>query len=120
MRPVLSNVVAANALGVLLAFTPVAAMEAGRGDFAFVSELAADGFEPFAASGVAKSLFGMKKGDDMFLCFLADSKTLQVQRQETCCSPTFKAARKNAPCPTSRSSACSSGSGEDAARAQYE
>lgn len=83
MRPVLSNVVAANALGVLLAFTPVAAMEAGRGDFAFVSELAADGFEPFAASGVAKSLFGMKKGDDMFLCFLADSKTLQVQRQET-------------------------------------
>ena len=82
MRPVLSNVVAANALGVLLAFTPVAAMETGRGDFAFVSELAADGFEPFAASGVAKSLFGMKKGDDMFLCFLADSKTLQVQRQD--------------------------------------
>ena len=82
MRTVPSNVVAAGALGAFLAFAPAAATEAGRADFAFVSELSADGFEPFAASGVAKSLLGMKKGDDMFLCFLADSKTMQAERQE--------------------------------------
>ena len=81
MRTLLANIVAAFALGASVA-VPAAALEADRGDFAFVSDLAATGFEPFAASGVGKSLFGMKKGGDMYLCFSADSGTLQAERKD--------------------------------------
>ena len=81
MNAVLPRLVAASALGALLA-VPAAAVELGRGDFASVSELAAEGFEPFPASGVARALFGMKKGSDMYLCFIADTKPLQKKRQE--------------------------------------
>ena len=82
MNAVLRRLVAASALGALLAF-PAGAEEVGRGEFASVSELAAEGFEPFPASGVARALFGMKKGSDMYLCFIADTKPLQNERQET-------------------------------------
>ena len=82
MKSVLPRLVAASALGALLA-APAAAVELGRGDFASVSELAAEGFEPFPASGAARALFGMKKGSDMYLCFIADTKPLQKKRQET-------------------------------------
>ena len=81
MRTVLANAVASSVLAAL-AVLPASAFEVGRADFAYVSELAAKGFEPFAASGVGKAIFGMKKGGDMHLCFLADSKTLQAERRE--------------------------------------
>ena len=81
MRTVLENIVAAGALGASVA-VPAAALETARGDFAFVSELAATGYEPFAASSAGNSLFGMKKGRDMFLCFSADSGTFQAERKD--------------------------------------
>ena len=81
MRIVLANIVAASAFCVTLA-GPAAAVEGGRADFAFVSDLAAQGYEPFAASGVDKSLFGMKKGSYMYLCYSADSGTLQAERKD--------------------------------------
>ena len=81
MRTVLANIIAACTLGASVA-VPAAALEADRGDFAFVSDLAATGYEPFAASGAVKSLFGMKKGSDMYLCFSADSATLQAERKD--------------------------------------
>lgn len=82
MNPVLPRLVAASALGALLA-VPAAAVEPGRGDFASVSELTAEGFEPFPASGVARTLLGMKRGSDMYPCFIADTKPLRKKRQET-------------------------------------
>ena len=82
MDSVLVRFVVAGALGAVLAF-PVSALEVGRSDFAFVSELAAEGYEPFPASSVSRALFGMRKGDDMFLCFIADTKPRQTERQET-------------------------------------
>ena len=82
MKSALANVVATGALGALLAY-PAFALEVERADFAFVSELAAEGFEPFPASSTAKSLFGMKKDSDMYLCFIADTKPRQKERQET-------------------------------------
>ena len=82
MNAVLPRLVAASTLSALLAF-PAAAVEVGRGEFATVSELTAEGFEPFPASGAARALFGMKKGNDMYLCFIADTKPLQKERQET-------------------------------------
>lgn len=82
MNSVLCRFAAASVLGALFMF-PASAMEVGRGDFAFVSELVAKGFEPFPASSVANSIFGMKKGSDMYLCFIADTKPRQKERQET-------------------------------------
>ena len=52
--------------GVLL-FQTATAVEANRGEFAYVTELAAKGFEPFGTSGVGKTVFGMKKRRDFSL-----------------------------------------------------
>ena len=82
MNAVARRFVAVSMLSALFAL-PVSAMEPRRGDFAFVSELAAEGFEPFPASGAASALFGMKKGSGMYLCFIADTKPLQKERQDT-------------------------------------
>ena len=82
MISVLHGLGAVSVPGALLAF-PVSAMEVGRKDFAFVSELTAERFEPFPASGAARALFGMKKGSDMYPCFIADTKPLRKERQET-------------------------------------
>ena len=79
MRLGFPSLVAATALLAL----PASAMETWRGDFAFVSELVAKGFEPFPSSTVTKALFAPKKGTDMYPCFLADSRTLQAERQKT-------------------------------------
>ena len=82
MDAVIRRFAAASAFGALF-MIPASAMEVGRNDFAFASELAAEGFEPFPASSTARSLFGMKKGSDMHLCFIADTKPRQKERQET-------------------------------------
>lgn len=82
MVSVLPRFAAASVLSALFVL-PTSAMEMRRSDFAFVSELVAKGFEPFPASSVANSIFGMKKGSDMYLCFIADTKPRQKERQET-------------------------------------
>ena len=79
MRLGFPSLVAATALLAL----PASAMKTGRGDFAFVSELEANGFEPIPSSAVTKALFGPKKGTGMYPCFLADSRTRQAERQKT-------------------------------------
>ena len=58
------------------------ALEVGRSHFAFASDLAIEGFEPFAASSTGKAMFGMKKGHDMFLCFSADSGDRAAERRD--------------------------------------
>ena len=68
----------------LLGVTPcwASAQEIGRNDFSSVSDLALAGFEPFPVSSTAKASFGMKKGTDMFICFLADNEDLAAERRE--------------------------------------
>lgn len=82
MRAAASIIVGVCMPGVLL-FQTAAALEANRGEFAYVSELAAEGFEPFGTSGVGKTVFGMKKGGEIFLCFLADTLDFAAERQAT-------------------------------------
>ena len=82
MRSVLAKTAVASVLSALIAFS-ASALEIGQSHFAFVSELAAEGYEPFASSSTGKALFGMKKGNTMFLCFSADAQTLQAERRET-------------------------------------
>ena len=67
------------ALGVPVAGS---AVEGGRSDYVFSSDLAAQGFEPFAASGSGNASYGMKKGAEMYLCFIADTMTDAAERQE--------------------------------------
>ena len=67
----------------VLPFQAAAALEANRGDFAYVSELAAEEFEPFGTSGVGRTVFGMKKGGETFPCFLADTLDFAAERQTT-------------------------------------
>ena len=82
MNAVLRRLVAASTLGALLAL-PAGAMETGRSDLVFASELSTEGFEPFDVNPIGKTLFGMKKGSEAYLCFLADSASLQAERQES-------------------------------------
>ena len=82
MKAAFGKVVTLGVLSTLIAFS-ASALEVGQSHFAFVSELAAEGYEPFASSSTGKALFGMKKGNTMFLCFSADAQTLQAERRET-------------------------------------
>lgn len=82
MKTALAKVAVLSVLSALIAF-PVSAFEVGQSHFAFVSDLAAEGYEPFASSSTGKALFGMKKGDTMYLCFSVDAQTLQAERRET-------------------------------------
>lgn len=67
----------------LLAASPAGAFEIGESDFRYVSDLAAEGFTPFPASGVGNSVFGMRREAEMYLCFIADTSEAQGQRQTT-------------------------------------
>lgn len=58
-----------------------AAIEVGESRYAFVSELAAEGFAPFATSPAGNASFGMMKDTEMYLCFIADNIETQNQRQ---------------------------------------
>ncbi len=70
-------------LAACLALAPMAAHThtVDESDFVWVSDLARDGFEPFAVSSSGKASFGMMKGTDMYLCFLADHKEDQEVRR---------------------------------------
>ncbi len=73
-------------LAALLAvLMPVAAsaLDVGSSDFRYSSDLVADGFTPFAASGSVGALYGLTNADMLYLCFLADSGDAQAERQTT-------------------------------------
>lgn len=71
-------------IGCILALcaAPALASEAGKSDFVYVSDLAAQGFEPFATSSTGGATFGMQKGTDLYLCFIADNMTDSAIRQQ--------------------------------------
>ena len=58
------------------------AQDITESEFRFVSDLASDGFEPFAASSTGKASFGMKRGNQIYLCFLADTPILSRNRSQ--------------------------------------
>lgn len=62
--------------------SPVAqALEVGESEFAWMSELARDGFKPIAVSNAANASFGMMRGTELYVCFLADTKEHQERWQ---------------------------------------
>jgi len=79
MKTFLAFLVAAS-----IATVPLAAQAhtVGESDFIWVSDLAHDGFKPFAVSSTSKASFGMMKGTDMYLCFLADHQEHQEVRRD--------------------------------------
>jgi hypothetical protein len=71
------------ALGAALCLAlPAHAIEIGQSDFTFVSDLAAQGFTPFATSASGNASFGMTDGTDLYLCFIADNLEAQAERQQ--------------------------------------
>ncbi len=72
-----------SALGAMLIATSGQAVHAepGRADFTYLSDLAAEGFEPFAASAAGNASFGMKRDAEMYLCFIADDPAVSAERQ---------------------------------------
>ncbi len=59
-----------------------ASAETGRAEYVFSSDLAGQGYEPFAASGSANASFGMKRDAEMYLCFIADDLVSSAERQK--------------------------------------
>ncbi|WP_068312178.1 hypothetical protein [Polycladidibacter hongkongensis] len=57
----------------VIAALPASALEVGTSSFKFLSDLAIAGYEPFAVNATAKASFGMKRGENMYLCFIADT-----------------------------------------------
>ncbi len=53
----------------------------GENPFRTVSDLAGDGFTPFAVSGAGNASFGMMREAEMYLCFIADRLDTQSRRQ---------------------------------------
>lgn len=66
----------------LLAGLPAAAgaLDVGSSEFVYVSDLSAQGYTPFATSGVGQTVFGMTNGTDLYLCFAADKPGNQNER----------------------------------------
>ena len=60
-----------------------AQLQVGQSDFIYSSELMSQGFEPFSTSGVGQSLYGLRRGNALYLCFLADQPDFQETRQQT-------------------------------------
>lgn len=50
-------------------------------DFVYSSDLAVRGFLPFAVSGTGNASYGMMKGTEIYLCFIADTSEAQAERQ---------------------------------------
>lgn len=59
-----------------------AAQQVGEGDFAHVSELSELGYTPFAVSGNGSAAFGMRREQELFLCFFADNAELAAVRRK--------------------------------------
>jgi hypothetical protein len=60
-----------------------AALDVGTSNFKYSSDLVADGYVPFAASGAVGALYGLTKADMLYLCFLADTGDAQATSQAT-------------------------------------
>lgn len=56
------------------------ALDIAENDWAYSSELSAQGFAPFATSSV-NSVYGMQRGTEIFLCFVMDTSAAQAKRQ---------------------------------------
>ena len=55
-------------LALALLPTLASALPVGERDFMSASQLAQNGFEPFAVSSTARASFGMKEEADIYLC----------------------------------------------------
>ena len=55
--------------------------EVGESDFRFSSDLALEGFTPFATSASGNVIYGMRRETDQYLCFIADQGDDQAERQ---------------------------------------
>lgn len=76
-----ARVCLASALALGASAAAVLAFEPGRSDFVFSSDLANDGFTPFATSGTGSAIYGMRRETDLYLCFIADQGDDQAERQ---------------------------------------
>ncbi len=47
-----------------------------------LKELFNQGYTTIPTSGAAKEIFGMQRGKEVYLCFLADTEELQKERQK--------------------------------------
>lgn len=67
-----------------IALSPIgaSALDVGESEFAWVSELADAGYQPFAVSGTDRASFGMMKDSDMYLCFLVDDDDRRTARRD--------------------------------------
>lgn len=64
----------------MVAGTPLAALDVEQSEFKYSSELLADGYAPIAASA-ANAVYGLYKGNEIYLCFVADNINNQNIRQ---------------------------------------
>ncbi|WP_298857324.1 hypothetical protein [uncultured Sulfitobacter sp.] len=55
--------------------------EVGESEFRFSSDLALEGFTPFATSASGSAIYGMRRDTDQYLCFIADQGDDQAERQ---------------------------------------
>ena len=80
----LRTLAAAACLAAATAITPAMAttFTVGENDFAWASDLAGNGFQPFAVSAATNASFGMVKDAEMYVCFSLDSPELTALRSE--------------------------------------
>jgi hypothetical protein len=57
------------------------ALDVGSSGFRWSSDLMNEGFRPIASSGVVNDIYGMSRGTDIYLCFVADTAEHQTFRQ---------------------------------------
>ena len=68
-------------LAAALCLAAPAMADIAENPFRSVSDLAAEGFTPFAVSNAGNASFGMMHEADLYLCFIADRLTAQSRRQ---------------------------------------
>ncbi|SIO27897.1 hypothetical protein SAMN05444722_1166 [Rhodovulum sp. ES.010] len=61
---------------------PTFAAEVGSNPYRYSSELVVEGAVPFATSGAGQAIYGLRKDDALYLCFIADRPTDQNVRQK--------------------------------------
>ncbi len=59
---------------------PASATEIGVSEFVYSSDLLAQGFEPIAVSSTAGAVYGLRKGQELYLCVIADTDASGRQR----------------------------------------
>lgn len=69
------------ALAIFFSPAVVWAVEVGVNDFIYSADLMRDGATPFPVTGAANAIYGLQKGTDLYLCFVADDAERQQVRQ---------------------------------------